>query len=61
MTKSGIRDQESGVRSKKLKARNTLAFCILLVATCICALFTVVTGCGKKGPPRPPQEIVPAK
>ncbi len=29
---------------------------ILLLFTVYCSLFTVVTGCGKKAPPKPPQE-----
>jgi len=28
----------------------------LLLLTVQCALFTVVTGCGKKAPPKPPQD-----
>lgn len=34
---------------------------ILLLFTIHCLLFTVVTGCGKKAPPKPPQEAVSVK
>lgn len=34
---------------------------ILLLFTFHFSLFTVVTGCGKKAPPKPPQEAVSVK
>ncbi|MBI5683388.1 MAG: hypothetical protein HZC45_09585 [Deltaproteobacteria bacterium] len=41
---------KSEVRSKKLKRH--LIF--LLLFTVHCSLFTILSGCGKKAPPKPP-------
>lgn len=43
-----------GVRGQKVK--RVLIFVLLF--TVYCLLFTVVTGCGKKAPPKPPEEAV---
>ena len=50
----------SGQKSKFTTCNLKLATLILLFAV-HCALFTVVTGCGKKAPPKPPQETVPVR
>ena len=66
-----VRSQESEVRREakglrlKTEERQTKettcslqpsALSLILLFTVYCSLFTILPGCGKKAPPKPPQE-----
>lgn len=50
--RSAVSGQGSKARGQKLK--RILIFLLLFIVHC--SLSTVVTGCGKKAPPKPPKE-----
>ena len=56
----------NGERGKNLSpirrfTDSPIRFSFLLLLTAYCLLFTVTTGCGKKAPPKPPQETALVK